>query len=117
MLTLDQAKERAGFPLLVPAYVPGDATLVQVLEIMDSYVLGYDHSPEVSFTISQGPELVRSLPVGPTQNITVRGHAGTAITDETVGATFLSWEEGDLVFALAGRIRLEEALKVAESLQ
>lgn len=117
MLTLDQAKERAGFPLLVPAYVPADATLVQVLEVMDSYVLGYDHSPEVSFTISQGPELVRSLPMGATQNVTVRGHAGTAITDETMGATFLSWEEGDLVFALAGRISLEEALKVAESLQ
>lgn len=116
-LTLDEARALAGFPLLVPEYVPGDATLIEVVQVDSAFGLVYDHSPQVSFSIIQGTELIRPLPAGSAQNITVRGQAGTAITDETIGATFLYWTDGEIVFSLAGRISLDEALKVAESLR
>ena len=117
-LTLDEAREQAGFPLLVPAYVPADATLIEVFRVDDqSFVLRYDHSPDVSFTVFQGPEEVGPPSLGQTQNLTVRGQEATAITDETGGNTFLYWAEGDITVTVAGRISLDEALKVAESLE
>jgi hypothetical protein len=82
-----------------------------------SFVLRYDHSPDVSFTVFQGPEEVGPPSLGQTQNLTVRGQEATAITDETGGNTFLYWAEGDITVTVAGRISLDEALKVAESLE
>jgi len=117
LLTLDEAREQAGFPLLVPAYVPAGATLIEVFRADQAFVLRYDHSPEVSFTVFQGPEEVGPPSLGQTQNLAVRGQEATAITDETGGNTFLYWSEGDITVTVAGRISLDEALKVAESLE
>jgi outer membrane lipoprotein-sorting protein len=116
-LTLDEAKAQAGFPLLVPDYVPEEATLIEVFKATDSIVLRYDHSPQVSFTIVQGPELASQPPLGETQGVTVRGYSATVITDEDGGNTFLYWAENGVTVTVAGHISLEEALKVAESLQ
>lgn len=116
-LTLQEAREQAGFPLLVPGYVPAGATLIEVLKADQSFVLRYDHSPDVSFTVFQGPEEVGPPSLGQAQDITVRGHEATAITDEAGGNTFLYWTEGDITVVVAGRISLDEALKVAESLE
>jgi outer membrane lipoprotein-sorting protein len=116
-LTLDEAREQAGFPLLVPEYVPAGATLIEVFRVEDSFVLRYDHSPEVSFTVIQGPELASPPPLGQAQNVSVRGQSGTAITDEAGGTTFLYWTEGVVTVTVAGRISLDEALQVADSLE
>jgi outer membrane lipoprotein-sorting protein len=116
-MTLDEAKAQATFSLLVPAYVPADATLIEVFRVGESFVLRYDHSTEVSFTIVQGPELTGPPPVGQSKNVTVRGQGATAITDEAGGNTFLYWTENGITITVAGHISLGEALQVAESLQ
>jgi outer membrane lipoprotein-sorting protein len=116
-LTLDEAKAQAGFPLLVPETVPEGATLVDVFKTGDSFVLRYDHSPQVSFTVIQGSELISPPPLGNSQGITVRGQDATVITDEAEGNTFLYWTENGVTITVAGHIGLDEALKVAESLK
>ena len=116
-LTLDEAKAQAGFPLLVPGYVPQGTTLVDVFSVDEAFVLRYDHSPDVSFTVLQGPEQVGPPSLGQTQDITVRGYDATAITDEAGGNTFLYWTEDGITVTVAGRISLDEAIQVAESLE
>jgi outer membrane lipoprotein-sorting protein len=116
-LSLDEAVAQAGFPLLVPTYVPQGATLIEVYKVDEAFVLRYDHSPDVAFTVFQGPEQVGPPSLGDTQNLTVRGFEATAITDEVGGNTFLYWTENDIAVTVAGRISLEEAIQVAESLQ
>ena len=115
-LTLDQAIAQAGFPLMVPEYVPGDATLFEVFRVGELFVLRYDHSTEVSFTVVQGPELVGPPPLGQSQDITVRGQSATVISDQAGGNTFLYWTENGVTLTVAGHIGVEEALQVAESL-
>jgi outer membrane lipoprotein-sorting protein len=116
-LTLDEAKAQAGFPLLVPEVVPDGVTLIDVFKAGDSFVLRYDHSQQVSFTIIQGSELASPPPLGDSQEITVRGQSATVITDEAGGNTFLYWAENGVTITVAGHIGLDEALKVAESLK
>jgi outer membrane lipoprotein-sorting protein len=116
-LMLDEALAQAGFPLLVPAYVPEGTTLIEVYRVDEAFVLRYDHSPDVSFTVFQGPEEVGPPSLGKTQDITVRGYDATAITDEVGGNTFLYWTENGITVTIAGRISLEEAIQVAESLE
>ncbi|MCL7452763.1 MAG: DUF2092 domain-containing protein [Anaerolineae bacterium] len=116
-LTLEEARAQAGFPLLVPDYVPGDATLVEVLKAGDSIIFRYDHSPDVAFTLVQGHELAGPPPLGGEQGIRVRGQDATAITDEVGGNTFLYWTENGVTISVAGHIELDEALQVAESLR
>jgi outer membrane lipoprotein-sorting protein len=116
-LTLDEAKEQAGFPLLQPEYIPEGATLIEVFKMGDSIILRYDHSAEISFAIMQGTELASPPPLGESQNITIHGQSATAITDEASGNTFLYWTENDVTVTIAGHISLSEALQVAESLK
>jgi outer membrane lipoprotein-sorting protein len=116
-VTLDEAQAQVGYPLLVPDYVPQGATLIEVFKAGESIVQRYNHSAEVSFTIIQGPELAGPPPVGQSQDLTVRGQSATAITDEASGNTFLYWTGDGVTVTVAGHISLDEALKVAESLQ
>jgi outer membrane lipoprotein-sorting protein len=116
-LTLAEAQAQAGFSLLVPAYVPQGTTLIEVLRVDEAFVLRYDHSPDVSFTVFQGPEHVGPPSLGRTQELTVRDVDATAITDEVGGNTFLYWTENGIAVTVAGRISLEEAIRVADSLQ
>jgi outer membrane lipoprotein-sorting protein len=116
-LTLEEAQAQAGFPLLLPAYVPQDATLIEVYKTGESIILRYDHSTQVAFAVVQGPELAAPPPVGASQDITVRDQSATAIVDEAGGNTFLYWTENGVTVTVAGHIGLDEALRVAESLQ
>jgi outer membrane lipoprotein-sorting protein len=116
-LTLDEARAEAAFGLAVPDYVPGGATLIEVFRVGDSFVLRYDHSTQVSFTIVQGPELAGPPPLGQTDAITVRGQDATVITDAVGGNTFLYWTEEDVTISVAGHISLDDALLVAESIE
>jgi outer membrane lipoprotein-sorting protein len=115
-LTLDEAKEQAGFALLVPDYVPAGTTLVEVFKSGESIILRYDHSPDVAFTVIQGLEPAGPPPLGQSQGVTVRGQSATLVSDEAGGNTFLYWTEGEVTITVAGHIGLDEALKVAESL-
>jgi outer membrane lipoprotein-sorting protein len=116
-VSLEEAQAQAGFPLLVPAYVPQGTTLIEVFRVDEAFVLRYDHSPDVAFTVFQGPEQVGPPSLGRTQDLTVRGVDATAITDEVGGNTFLYWTEDGIAVTVAGRISLEEAIQVAESLR
>jgi outer membrane lipoprotein-sorting protein len=116
-LTLDEARAEAEF-LLVPDYVPDGATLVEVFRVRDAYVLYYNHQSDASFTIVQGPAMSPDdVPLGKTSEVTVRGQAGTLITNEVSGNIFLTWEEGEVTITIAGQLSENEILSVAESLQ
>jgi outer membrane lipoprotein-sorting protein len=123
-LTLDEARQQAGFALLVPEYVPEGTTLIEVFRSGDLFILRYDHSPAASFTVVQAsetaafpsPELLGFAMQGRT-DVTVRGHGAEAIVDEVGSNTFLLWTEDGVTLSVAGHISLEEALRVAESLQ
>lgn len=119
-LSLDEAREQAGFPLLVPGYVPAGATLIEVFRVEESIILRYDHSPEASFTVVQGPQMP-SLPSAvmdgqSSEGVTVRGLSAEVLSDPVGGNTFLYWTENGVTVTVAGHISLEEALAVAESL-
>jgi outer membrane lipoprotein-sorting protein len=123
-LSLDEAETQAEFPLLVPDYVPEDATLVEVSKLNGSFVLLYDHSPDVSFTVVQGAESANPLLLAdslvgswPAEEISVRDQSATLISDDVGGNTLLYWTENGVTITVAGHISLEEALKVAESLR
>jgi len=124
-LTLDEAREQAGFQLLVPDDVPAGATLIEVFKLGDSFILRYDHSPNVSFAIVQGSEISELAPLeaqaatltADIQEVTVRGQAGSAIVEPAEGNTLLSWRENGVPITVVGRISLDEALQVAESLK
>jgi len=124
-LTLDEARAEAaaaGHSLLVPGYVPEGVTLIEVFKTGDAIILRYDHSPQTSFTVmqgytvAQGNELSHLSLLGESKVMTVRGQEATGIVDEAGGNSILFWTEDGTAMALAGRISLEEATKVAESL-
>jgi outer membrane lipoprotein-sorting protein len=116
-LTLEEAKAQAGFPLLVPDYAPGGATLIEVFKMSDMIILRYDHSPDVAFAIMQGQQLAGLPSFGQAETVTVRGQEATVITEEASGNTVLYWTENDVTVGVAGHISLDEAIKVAESLK
>jgi hypothetical protein len=61
------------------------------------------------------PEM-REMPNGQATEVTVRGQAGTLLTNDQ-GNSFLTWEEEGVTITIAGRISQDQILQVAESLQ
>jgi len=125
-LTLDEARAQAaadGYLLLAPGYVPEGVTLIEVFKTGGTIILRYDHSPQVSFTVMQGYELPEGYELshlsllGQPKETMVRGQQATVIAEAASGNTFLYWTENGTAMAVAGSISLEEAIKVAESLQ
>jgi outer membrane lipoprotein-sorting protein len=116
-ITLDEARARAGFPLLLPSYLPEGVTLIDVLAMGEAIILRYDHSP-ISFTIIQGTgDDTMPLPAGSQQSeVTVRGQTATLYSDGG-SSNLLTWTENGVVITIAGHISQDEILKVAESLQ
>lgn len=112
-LTLDEARARAGFPLLVPAYLPEGVTLASVFQLGEAIALYYD-----GFSIVQSrSEAIAQVPqTGTARKIALRGTEATLIADEAQGGIFLAWSENGVSVSIAGAISVEEALKVAESL-
>lgn len=122
-VSLDEAEAQAEFDLLVPAYTPDGATLVEVVSVDGGFVLRYDHAA-VSFAVVQRPVPASGGSEPPatgsmfaSREISVRGQEADLITDEARGNSLLSWMEGGLSIEIAGSISQEEILKVAGSLQ
>jgi outer membrane lipoprotein-sorting protein len=116
-VTLEEARARVDFPLLVPAYVPGGATLIDVLAVEGAIILRYDHAA-TSFTVVQGtPSGERTAPPGSRETeVTVRGQPAALISDQAAG-NLLTWTENGVAITIAGQISGDEILKVAESLE
>jgi hypothetical protein len=120
-LTLDEAEVQAEFDLLVPTYEPDDATLIEVFQVGEAFVLRYDHSA-TSFTIVQGdlPHAEGDLPEeahsGEIADVDVRGQEATLATDGA-GNSFLTWTEDGVNITIAGHISADEIVKVAESME
>ena len=116
VLTLDEARAQAGFPLLVPAYLPEGVTLNSVFQLDEAIALYYDGF--IPFSIVQGrSEAIAQVPqTGTAQTIALRGTEATLIADEAQGGIFLAWAENGVNISIAGTIAVEEALRVAESL-
>ena len=115
-LTLDEARARAWFPLLVPAYLPQGVTLTNVFQLGEAIALYYDGFIPFSIVQSRSEAIAQVPQTGPAQKIALRGTEATLITDETQGGIFLAWSENGVSVSIAGAISVEEALKVAESL-
>jgi len=112
-LTLDEARAQAGFPLLVPGYLPEGVTLTGVFQLGEAIALYYDG---FSIVQSRSTAIAQVPQTGPAQKIALRGTEATLIADETQGGIFLAWSENGVNVSIAGAISVEEALKVAESL-
>ena len=115
-LSLDEARAQAGFPLLVPAYLPEGVSLTSVFLLGEAIALYYDGF--IPFSIVQGrSEAIAQVPqTGTAQKIALRGTEATLIADEAQGGIFLAWSENGVSVSIAGAISVEEALRVAESL-
>ena len=117
-VTLDEARAKASFALLVPTYLPEGVSLVDVLAVDEAFILRYDHSTLSSFTIVQG-FISGSQPVPPGTHkteVSVRGQPATLISGGEMG-NMLTWMEDDVAITIAGHISQDQILKVAESLQ
>ncbi len=112
-LTLDEARTRAGFPLLVPGYLPEGVTLAGVFQVDEAIALYYDG---FSIVQSRSPAIAQVPQTGTAQKIALRGTEAILIADEAQGGIFLAWSENGVSVSIAGTISIEEALKVAESL-
>jgi outer membrane lipoprotein-sorting protein len=115
-LTLDEARARAGFPLLVPAYLPQGVTLTSVFQLGEAIALYYDGFIPFSIVQSRSETIAQVPQTDPAQRVALRGTEATLIADEAQGGIFLAWSENGVSVSIAGAISVEEALRVAESL-
>ena len=115
-LTLDEARARAGFPLLVPAYLPQGVTLTSVFQLGEAIALYYDGFIPFSIVQSRSETIAQVPQTGPAQRVALRDTEATLIADEAQGGIFLAWSENGVSVSIAGAISVEEALRVAESL-
>ncbi len=115
-LTLEEARARAGFPLLVPAYLPEGVTLVNVFQLDEAIAFNYDGPAPFTIVQSRSEAIAQVPQTGTAQRIALRGTEATLIADEAQGGIFLAWSENGVNISIAGAISVEEALKVAESL-
>lgn len=121
-LTLEEAKEQAGFSLLVPGYVPPGATLIDVYAVSGAVVMEYNHAADASFTILQASpapeaEATRQAPGVERKEVMVHGQPASLITQEQIGRRFVTWTENGVYINVGGQIGEEDLLKVAESLE
>jgi len=115
-LTLDEARARAEFPLLVPAYLPEGVALVNVFQLGEAIALYYNGFVPFSIVQSRSEAIAQVPQTGAAQKIALRGTEATLIADEAQGGIFLAWSENGVSVSIAGAISVEEALRVAESL-
>ena len=140
-ITLPEARDYAtqeGWSLLEPTYLPSGATLVGVTQMQKRLGGGIElsySSKDLDFSITEAnigkhaDKMDQLLGLGDgysgvnkpeaIQDVTVRGVTARAFSPEGANWTSLIWQEQgtDLAVALRGKLTLEEATKIAESLK
>jgi len=137
--TLPEAKAQAsrdGWQLLEPQYVPSGATLIEVLQQptargqagnVSGVVLNYS-SPSVDFSITEGKSKYEKglgdafsgiKDNGATKQVPLRGVTATAFSPAGANWTALIWQEKNngIWVAIHGKLSVDEAVKIAESLK
>lgn len=142
-LTLEEAKQSAGFHLLEPQYLPGGLSLRWVTRWL--YFFDLEYSPPSDRPGGQELLFIREryTPAGvllpervppptpaldhPLETVRVRGTQAIVRRDyapepwyrpppERIYRLYVEWSEKDFEFAIGGSLSLEELIKVAESL-
>jgi len=114
-LTLEEAQRAVSFPLCVPLDLPGDTYFSVAYQLDKNMALVY--AGERPFTLVQGPRIGR-VPTDKATPVSLRGLQGRVVRDEeSKGIIVLTWREDDLQFSIAGSLSVEEATRVAESLE
>lgn len=115
-LSLEEAASTAEFELLTPSEIPGGATLVDILEVRGSIVQRYTLPDGGSFSVAQGVSNDLAEPSTESQIVMVRDVEGKLFVAEGGDKALLTWNEGDVIFTIAGALTPDQALMVAESL-
>ena len=137
--TLPEAKAQAsrdGWQLLEPQYVPSGATLIEVLQQptaggqagnVSGVVLNYS-APSVDFSITEGKSKYEKglgdafsgiKDNGATKQVPLRDVTATAFSPAGANWTALIWQEKNngIWVAIHGKLSVDEAVKIAESLK
>jgi outer membrane lipoprotein-sorting protein len=115
-LSLEEASAAAEFELLTPSETPAGATLVDILEVRGSIIQRYTLPDGGSFSVAQGISNEVAEPPAESQTVEVRGVDGKLFVAEGGDKVLLTWNEGDVLFTIAGTLTPDQALMVAESL-
>jgi hypothetical protein len=115
-LSLEEAASTVEFELLTPSEIPGGATLVDILEVRGSIVQRYTLPDGGSFSVAQGVSNDLAEPSTESQIVMVRDVEGKLFVAEGGDKALLTWNEGDVIFTIAGALTPDQALMVAESL-
>ncbi|GAB4281572.1 MAG: hypothetical protein Kow0080_35200 [Candidatus Promineifilaceae bacterium] len=108
------------FAVLAPESVPGDAVLLEQVNVQGAVVQRYAMSDGRDFSITQSDKDVVAyglLPDGYGEAVTVRGADGRFFQDDNGMRSLLTWQENGITFVIGGDLTTEEALAVAESLK
>jgi outer membrane lipoprotein-sorting protein len=120
--TLDEARAKVSFKLVVPGDLPQGTALTGVQLVGDKTVIQNYGGGSLSFSLVQSTEDVgrdRQPPAGSQlQQITVRGQPATLITGSgSEQGSLLRWEEDGVRVIIAGTLSADDARAVAESLR
>jgi len=118
-LTLEEAGASVGFEVLTPSDLPEGTTLVDIVEVRSTLVQRYTLPEAGSFTIAQGSfdgSHEGNNPSFDVESVELRGTTGQVLIDEDGDKVLLTWTEGEMFISIAGDLTIEQALKIAESL-
>lgn len=118
-MTVEEAKSKAPFKVLVPAYLPEGVKFVETRYVEygdDTYVvLQYQFAGKEGryFQVDEYPPRVREMPMPGTEEIQVGDHKGEAVFQH--GFTMVRWTQDGTRLMVNGAIGRVEAMKVAQS--
>lgn len=118
---LDEAKAKAGFPVLAPAGDTGGAVLVDI-QIIDlpqgkAVIQNYAGAGKEWSLVQTTSDDQRSNAGGKGTEVQVRGQKGSLIEGAGAMGTLLTWKEGDVRIVLAGKLSAAEAQAIADGLK
>ena len=115
-MNLSDAQKASAFKLLLPAYTPTDARLVDVFKVGQVIVLRYETS-QGSFAVAEGIQNKTGPSGGTATSVSVRGTTGSSYLGQSGKEVLLVWTESGLNFSVSGALSSQDALKIANSLQ
>ncbi|AKB76861.1 hypothetical protein MSHOH_0378 [Methanosarcina horonobensis HB-1 = JCM 15518] len=128
-LSLEEARQRASFEILVPEYVPEGYVLNHTM-VYDNYetatggqgsetaILNYqrgDESFQIAQTIYESKPEQNAMLTQMAENVSINGKEGKYI-DAFGDLKILKWNLGELEMSLSGSLEKAEILKIAESI-